>query len=333
MTEENKLPVESLSQEPSSSASKPITQSTREQNLKNNGVWATFIMLGILTAIFLGLSSAADWNSTCVGTLFIPYIVLVFAILSVQNQQNKAIEKALADENSLNEIRNQYQAIKAQVSIPESSKIITYLKESTKSPIRLANRKTSVYMWKSEETISFFACAPDDIRSISIADLKVYTIPVSQIEYFSKQGEIFRENKISGGGGGGSSIGGAVAGGLIAGETGAIIGSRKKVNEIKSELITHDSRETFLNYFVGNERHSLFFDHVAFQIFNDLIPEKEFSIVNAIKSSEIIKNQISTNSQKNVTDQLRELAKLRDEGIITENEFSEKKKQLLDKTA
>lgn len=298
-------------------------------NSANSGAY--WIMFAILTAIFIGISSATKWNGSCVGVLFVVYAVLAISIFSAYNQQNTANEKAATQANALREAKEQYDEIRKQVSIPETAKEITYFKSSAKSPIELANKNQRVYIWKADSNICFFPCSPETIDSISLATLKINLVPVSQIEYFSKRGEVFRENKISGGGGGGSSIGGAVAGGLIASEAGAVIGSRKKVNEIKSELITHDTRETFLNYFDGNERHSLFFDDNAFQRFNDLIPEKEFSIVNAIKSSEIIKNQASANSQKSVTDQLRELAKLRDDGIITENEFSEKKKQLLDK--
>lgn len=316
-----------------SAVNEPNIQPAQNQNMAKTGNPATayWIMFAILTAIFLGISSATEWNGSCVGILFVIYAVLAFSMISAYNQQNAANEKAVAQANALREAKEQYDEIRKQVSIPETAKEITYFKSSAKSPIELANKKQKVYIWKSDGNICFFPCSPETVDSISFATLKINSVPVSQIEYFSKRGEVFRENKISGGGGGGSSIGGAVAGGLIAGEAGAVIGSRKKVNEIKSELITHDTRETFLNYFDGNERHSLFFDDNAFQRFNDLIPEKEFSIVNAIKSSEIIKNQVSTNSQKSVTDQLRELAKLRDDGIITENEFNEKKKQLLDK--
>lgn len=316
-----------------SATDEPKTQPIQKQNMVKpaNPAGAYWIMFAILTAIFLGISSATEWNGSCVSILFVIYAVLGFSMISAYNQQNTANEKAIAQANALREAKEQYDEIRKQVSIPETAKEITYFKSSVKSPIELANKKQKVYIWKSDGNICFFPCSPEAVDSISLATLKINSVPVSQIEYFSKRGEVFRENKISGGGGGGSSIGGAVAGGLIAGEAGAVIGSRKKVNEIKSELITHDTRETFLNYFDGNERHSLFFDDNAFQRFNDLIPEKEFSIVNAIKSSEIIKNQVSANSQKSVTDQLRELAKLRDDGIITENEFNEKKKQLLDK--
>ncbi|MFM8424567.1 MAG: hypothetical protein ACKOBL_05265, partial [Chloroflexota bacterium] len=61
---------------------------------------------------------------------------------------------------------------------------------------------------------------------ISCLDIKLSELSLNQIECFSQHGEIFRENKITGGGGRGSSIGGAVAGEIIAGEAGAVIGSR-----------------------------------------------------------------------------------------------------------
>lgn len=303
----------------------------RFENL-NKKLWAIglFIFIGFIYLVY---------SDNLSFLLFIcPLSVLIFSLWgliasSIKKQDDKEktgkLHQKLKEQHRI--IREQYRIIREQTYIPEMAKEIIYHKSSEKSPIRLANSKARVYVWKSEDNISFFPCDPSFINSISIAHIKLYSIPVEQIEYFSKSGDVFRENKITGGGGGGSTIGGAVVGGLIAGEVGAVIASRKKVNEIKSELITHDTRETFLNYFDNGERHSLFFDIDAYQIFNDWIPEKEYNIVNTVKSSEIIKNQIIISSQKSVTDQLRELAKLRDDGIITENEFNEKKKQLLDK--
>lgn len=330
------LPIKIFAEETPHATEEP-TQKTNIVTTGNSASgWGLFIVCGIFTAIFLGLSSATEWESVCVTPLFMVYVVFMVAAISAYTKQNTDNEKAVVRANILLEAKGKYDEIRKQVNIPETAKEIIYFKSSQNSPIILApitltNGKQEVYIWKSEGDISFFPCSLSNIDSVSIANLKVKTISLSQIEYFSKGGEIFRENKITGGGGGGSSIGGAVAGGLIAGEVGAVIGSRKKTSEIKSELITHDTRNAFLNYFDNNERHTLFFDIDAYQIFNDLIPEKEYTIVNAIKSSEIIKNQIRISSQKSITDQLRELAKLRDDGIITENDFNEKKKQLLDK--
>jgi hypothetical protein len=139
------------------------------------------------------------------------------------------------------------------------------------------------------------------------------------------------ENKITGGGGG-SSLGRAVVGGVIAGEAGAIIGSRKESNPIKSELITHDKREAFLNFYDDNNaKRSMFFAFNDYNVFNELLPEKAYEIVNAIKTNAIINKVINKNKSENILDQIRELSKLKDERILTEQEFSEKKRALLNK--
>jgi len=317
--------------------SSETTQKKQDVNMNDGNkpeIMVYLIMLGIPTLIFVPFIYITNdtGNSQCTGILSILYVVVCIVILaSIESGKNKA-EVLKHSRNELLQFREQYQVIRGATVIPENAKEITYFKASGQSPIRLANSKNNVFIWKLVDNICFFPSEPDTVKSIKLDDVKIFTIPISQIEYFAKRGEIFRENKISGGGGGGSSIGGAVAGQLIAGGVGAVIGSRKKINEIKSELITHDTRETFLNYFDDNKkRHSLFFDVYAYQIFNDLIPEKEYNILSAIKSSDIIKNQINTGNKTSVTDQLRELAKLRDDGIITDDEFNEKKKQLLDK--
>ena len=111
------------------------------------------------------------------------------------------------------------------------------------------------------------------------------------------------------------------------------------LSEILSETLTHDTRGTVLNYFDKiNRRQQLFFDTDAYQVLSDLIPDKEASTVKALKTSQFIQTHVQTQTSqqpvdlnKGVTEQLRELAKLKDEGIITEQEFIEKKKILLDK--
>jgi hypothetical protein len=157
-------------------------------------------------------------------------------------------------------------------------------------------------------------------------------IPINQIEYFSKSGQVFRDTIISGGGGGGSTIGGAIVGGVVAGGVGAIIGSRGKMKAIKSEVVIHDTRETLLNYFdEKNERQTIFFGEEAYQVLKDIIPEKEYDFVNLLNSEEMIRKHSSQKDNMSITVQIRELKKLQMEGIITEQEFTEKKQILLDK--
>jgi hypothetical protein len=193
--------------------------------------------------------------------------------------------------------------------------------------------ETKNCLWLDDNNLCFFPATPPDTDEPSnVNKIILYKIPIDNIEYYATKGEVIHENKISGGGGGGSSIGGAIVGGVIAGEAGAIIGSRKETTPIKSELITHDTRKTFLNFYDDNHiKHSMFFDFEDYNIFYELIPEKAYNIVSAIKTNNIINKVVNKNITADITNQIKELAKLKDEGLLTEEEFTEKKKLLLDR--
>ena len=75
---------------------------------------------------------------------------------------------------------------------------------------------------------------------------KKVIIPIKNIISFKRFGDIHSYTDITGGGGGGSSISGAIIGGVVAGEAGAIIGSRKKTEEIKTKNIVVDKRVTIV---------------------------------------------------------------------------------------
>jgi hypothetical protein len=151
---------------------------------------------------------------------------------------------------------------------------------------------------------------------------KLISEPLSNIKHFKHDGEVSYETKISGGSGGGSSIGGAITGGIIAGSVGAVIGSRKKTEEITSERIRHDNRQTVLEVQDG----AYYFDYDGYDILLELIPEKEYTFVQELKRQKVMPN---ANIQLSIPDMIRELAKLRDEGILTDEEFSVKKGELL----
>jgi hypothetical protein len=157
------------------------------------------------------------------------------------------------------------------------------------------------------------------------------SIALSSVEYFAKSGEVYRETQISGGGGGGSSLGGAIVGGLIAGDAGAVIGSRKSTDAITTKTITHDSRETIISYLDNAQRKVLTLRYKDYQVLDDLIPEKNYEVVTEIKKQGIIQQSIKADKSKAITEQIKELAGLRDNGILTEEEFADKKKELLAK--
>ena len=45
-------------------------------------------------------------------------------------------------------MREKYDTISKQISIPETAKEIIYLKASKNSPIELANKQHKIYVWK-----------------------------------------------------------------------------------------------------------------------------------------------------------------------------------------
>ena len=183
--------------------------------------------------------------------------------------------------------------------------------------------KDKQYLWIEDDNLFLFPAIVQSKEENYI----LYKIPLKDIEYYSTQGSVSKETKISGGGGevGGTSVGGAIVGGVIAGGAGAVIGSRKKgkIDPIKSEIITHDDRETFLNFYLDGVKHSLFFNYEDYTTLLKLMPQREYNnFVNA---------QISRGSKSSITEQLKDLADLKEKGILTEDEFNDKKKILLDK--
>lgn len=157
-------------------------------------------------------------------------------------------------------------------------------------------------------------------------------IPINKIYYFKLEGNVHYETKISGGDGGGSDIGGALLGGAIAGSTGAIIGSRKKTNPIKSENIEHDERSVVLKYY--NDNDNLIIIKFAYYSYNhkttidlleELIPEKDYNLV--------IKKQQNNNVSSvdiDITERLGKLTELKIKGLISEQEFNNKKEAILE---
>lgn len=163
-------------------------------------------------------------------------------------------------------------------------------------------------------------------------------IPVKDIQYFSKEGDVQYTTRVSGGGGGGSSVGGAIVGGLIAGDAGAVIGSRKQTEAIKSEVVTHDSRKTIIRYYKDNQIFAITYS--GFSVYEYLltkIPEKDLLTIqlNANKNSTSVK-QVEESKKVvtvagNIKEKLETIKNLYDSGLITEEEYAKKKDDILSK--
>ena len=154
-------------------------------------------------------------------------------------------------------------------------------------------------------------------------NIVIFDISIEDIEYFSIVGEKYREQIISGGGSTNIDLGGAVLGSLIAGDAGMILGGQRKVKEIETKTVVHDTRCLCDSYFSNNKRYKLFFDKDLEQYLIDNIGELEKDIVDTKKKNKMVNN----NSKKA---KLEELKELYDDNIISEEEYLESRKKILE---
>lgn len=115
---------------------------------------------------------------------------------------------------------------------------------------------------------------PDEVQEI--------TYDIDDIRYYKLEGSVYQQQRISGGGGGGSSIKGAVVGGLIAGNAGAIIGSRKKIDDIQTAYVEDDDRRVVITFKDDDELELpyKFYDRLL-----DYAPEKDYDNYIAAKKA------------------------------------------------
>ena len=161
------------------------------------------------------------------------------------------------------------------------------------------------------------------------------SVPLDKIKHFKMVGSIGYSSDVHGGGGsgGGVNMGGAVAGALLFGGVGAIIGSQlgteTRIDAVKTEVTEHDNRK--VEFFYEDESGttvSLILGPTAYECLMKLIPEKAFDAVvtNAPQSEEVAQPTAPASASLS---QLKELKELLDMGIITQEEFDAKKKQIL----
>ena len=201
----------------------------------------------------------------------------------------------------------------------------------------------NIYNVNFPKLISFCLDNPDMNDDETVEKSKCFIIiPVDQIICFYKEGDVQYTTKISGGGGGGSSLTGALVGGLIAGETGAIIGSRKKNKEIKSTVVTaHNDRKVVIRYDKNGSVKTLSHEDEEFEIYDYLlkkIPEKDLLTIQmnqtltskkAVSAEENVSDDVGSKNQ-DISERLQKLQNLYDSKLITESEYTSKRQDILD---
>lgn len=294
--------------------------------------------IGLAFLVLIGFSIMFDSHESAIITLTIIISLIIGGIVLdvvfiypvyVAKEEEEAL-KSWNKQQDMNKKKNiiasRNEMFKNKYSMPSNADIIKCSDLDTYSEDNFKNIQLKV--WKHDKQLILIDNDGYNFKG-------EFEIPIDKIKSFQRFGDITSYTKIKGGGGGGSSVGGAIVGGIIAGEAGAVIGSRKKSEEIKSEHIVEDERKTILEV-QGNERmHYLVFGSKDYDAFLKLIPQKEKNYVDANKSINIVKEETSkveiNSSNEKIYRDIELLFKLKESGILTEEEFNEKKKLLLDK--
>jgi hypothetical protein len=109
---------------------------------------------------------------------------------------------------------------------------------------------------------------------------------------------------------------------------GLLLAGKGKVTTTNKEI---DDRKTYLNYLEDAYNKQIIFNSSAYEILFELIPEKDMDYVGSDKIIESDNTQKSANSNEDIYKDIEKLADLKDKGILTQEEFNQKKQVLLDR--
>lgn len=274
-------------------------------------------------SVFFLIGMALRYNNTgiSIGIILITSFILSSISACIFEKIQEKSPSFKKEMGMYNKAYNDYKADRLQLkqntiakySIPENEvnnpTIVKYLK--SKPIIEKIMENQELMVWVNDNKLYM-------IHNDLLNCQGEIILPLENIRTFLRQGDMYVETNVSGGGGGGTSIPGAIVGNVVAGPVGAVIGSRKKNEPITSENKVVDTRQTILEFEHNSILHYMFFNSNAYNIFLDLIPEKEMAF---------IKNK--NNNDLNKYEEIHQLSKLKDEGLITDDEFNLKKKQIL----
>lgn len=171
-------------------------------------------------------------------------IILYFIAKKLSQRQQVTLEKMAEPINKKN---NEYEE-KIKAWCNENN--VLFKDNITKTSEIWVNQLPG-YIWFSNKDIVFCPDALNCGVEMDVAN-SIILIKYDNIKYFTKDGTISYTNEIIDNGKN-ISISGAVIGGLIAGEAGAIIGSRKDMNKIENITIKHDEIYTYIYFEKDNE--------------------------------------------------------------------------------
>lgn len=258
--------------------------------------------------------------------VFLVGIVIMTLLGAASNRRIQAAENAVLAakskkrEEAKQHLRPQYEAAYRDMGVPENCKTVS------------SKGYPDLYCWVAEGTLKFLTewrhvewiidhnvMQDTDVESLTLFDFYCHTdqIPLDRIHHFQREGESYVETRVKGGGRATARI-----------YPDSAAPSVIDLPEIETETIRHDERTTIIYYYEGDERQmsTHCFTYDAYNVFIALIPEKEYSRVVA---EEIAAASGGSEEKGSLPERLEQLKALREADLITQEEYEEKKDELL----
>lgn len=253
--------------------------------------------------------------------------------------QSSNQEKENAISKNIEEMSYNYNKAKGQLSIPEHCQKIDVETtvfglpcKATATAGKVTLLQNDFYAWVDNDTLYIFPTEehltekhivyrtlPKDLeRLLKSDDIPLYKIDKGCIDYYKIVGSERAETQIQTANTG-VNVKGAIVGGIIAGEAGAIIGSQHNTNNMYSTTQHFDERYVELFYHETGKIQKIKLSITAYPILEKCFPDKEYFFT------------LSNNTQQgtNAFDEIKKYKELLDTGIISQNEFEQKKRELL----
>ena len=159
---------------------------------------------------------------------------------------------------------------------------------------------------------------------------KSFVVDLEKIEMYTLNGEI-EYNSIIKPTGKSISLSGAIVGGAIAGTAGMVIGATKDRNKISTEIEKNDNRKIYVYYKDNHGEIKMFTVEKSFNSEDFYFDEYIKKILPTKSDRYLLVHKEQNNTDKNIEDKLIKLKKLFEDGLISEDDYKEKKKEILKK--
>ena len=252
------------------------------------------MLIAILLVVFAITLIAGFFSGDLISILIVGGIALVFYKIYRADKARKNVNTDTI-RSDYDKSKKNYEEKLSRISLPENVYQV-YVND----PGTVSGLLTGVwhYCWSEIGQIHLFPFVPNELNFrlyIERDSWKLVSIPIDSINVYTLFGEFYRESKISGGG---SDKGKAIAGAIMFGEVGAIVGGSPK--EIKTETIEHDTRFTQLSIGYNNQTAILNFDKGAYWAFQRMMPEKDAAVINEVRHKLLVEQQMNEQRAKEI---------------------------------